>query len=96
MTRIVRGESKQRRLQAEKLTSDFQLVVQKYSDSQQKLVTKIRKTLLVASLDQDNEPATNGDAELLQQQQLQYQLQMDDARVREAQMREIEVGLMRA
>lgn len=58
-------------------------------------MTKIRKTLLVASLDQDNEPATKGDAELLQQQQLQYQLQMDDARVREAQMREIEVGLIR-
>lgn len=87
LTRIVRGETKQRRLQAEKLTSEFQLAVQKYSESQQKLVTKIRKTLLVQDF-QNNEPESNGDSQLLQQQ---LQIHMDDARVREEQMREIEV-----
>lgn len=87
LTRIVRGDTKQRRLQVEKLTSEFQLAVEKYSESQQKLVTKIRKTLLVQDF-QNNEPESNGDSQLLQQQ---LQIHMDDARVREAQMREIEV-----
>lgn len=95
LTRLVRGDSKQRRLQAEKLTNDFQLVVQKYSDSQQRLVQKIRKTLLVAEFDQPNEEQGGANSLVQQQQQLQYQLQIDDAYSRENQMREIEVGGLR-
>lgn len=74
----------------EKLTADFQAVLGKYSDGQQKLVTKMRKTLLVP----EPETSNDGDTSQLvqQQQQLQYQLQIDDARMRESQMREIEVS----
>lgn len=91
VTRLVRGETKQRRLMVDKLTKDFQVIVKTYSESQEKLVRKMRKTFLVAQLDQDNEPSKEGNAQLMQQQQLQYQLQVDDSRLRENQMREIEV-----
>lgn len=92
ITRLVRGETKQRRLMVDKLTKDFHMIVKTYSESQEKLVRKMRKTFLVAQLDdQNNEPSTEGNAQLMQQQQLQYQLQVDDARLRENQMREIEV-----
>lgn len=78
----------------DKYTSDFEYLVQKYSDGQQKLVTKMRRTVLVAEPqpEQDNEPSSNLNDQLMQQQQLQYQIQLSDARNRENQMREIEVG----
>lgn len=76
-----------------KLSSDFELVVKKYSDIQMMMVNKIRKTTLSSSLThQVDELQSNMDAQLMQQQQLQYQLQVDDARSREQQMNQILVG----
>lgn len=90
----MRTDSKQRRLLTEKLTADFQVVVKNYKENLDKLVTKIRKTILITEYEQNNEPESGTNAQLLQQQQqMQIQLQLDDSRMRELQMREIEVSL---
>lgn len=90
LTRITRGDSKQRRLQVDKFTSDLDFLLQKYSDVQKKMVTKMRKTLLVVE-SPNEEPSSGINDQLMQQQQLQYQIQVSDARSREGQMRNIEV-----
>lgn len=92
LTSLVRGDSKQRRLQVEKLKNDFEVVLNKYSDKQMMYLNKVRKTMIVTDLYRNEEPQTDPDAQLMQQQ-LQYQIQMDDAQTREVQMNQILVSL---
>lgn len=79
---------------ADKLTKDFETALGKYAMAQAVLSKKMQRTLMIANISlQRNQPADNSDTQLMQQEQLQYQLQLDDARDRENQIREIEVRL---
>lgn len=97
---IVRGGDKQQKLQVEKLTSDFKIVVEKYSSSQQQIATKMKATLLLnASQNDDLENSgTPAESQQLMQaqrnQQMQLQFEQEMLIERETRMREIEADVL--
>uniref|UniRef100_A0A1B0F074 t-SNARE coiled-coil homology domain-containing protein n=1 Tax=Lutzomyia longipalpis TaxID=7200 RepID=A0A1B0F074_LUTLO len=98
---IVRGGDKQQKLQVEKLTSDFKIVVEKYSNSQQQIATKMKASLLMnASQMDDLEGGGSGGVEaqqLLQAQrtqQAQLQFEQEILVERETRVREIESAVL--
>lgn len=74
------AEKKQEKLRVTKLTSDFKLVVQKFTDTQKQIVAKMKTTtptnsgFLESSEDQKQSLV---DAEATQQAQLQYQRHLE-------------------
>ncbi|GAB0098673.1 syntaxin-12 [Sergentomyia squamirostris] len=98
---IVRGGDKQQKLQVEKLTSDFKIVVEKYSNSQQLIATKMKASLLLNASQHDNQEGGAPPSAELQQllqtqrsQQSQLQFEQDIMLEREARMREIESAVI--
>ncbi|KAH8256085.1 syntaxin-12 [Drosophila bipectinata] len=67
---VVRHGDKQQRLQLEKLTQEFQGVVEKYSSTQKRISTAMRQTLRQAQ-ESEHESEALAREELLQQQRLE-------------------------
>ncbi|XP_059622461.1 syntaxin-12 [Phlebotomus argentipes] len=95
---IVRGGDKQQKLQVEKLTSDFKIVVEKYSSSQQAIATRMKASLLLNASQHDDLEASAQETQQLMQaqrtQQQQLQLEQDLVLERESRMRQIEADVL--
>lgn len=97
-TAVQRGD-KQQKLQLEKLTSEFQTIVSKYSEIQQQIVKTMKQLVLIAATQQEEDPtyANEKDREELIQRQLQMQNGMfenDLLQDRETKIREIEADVL--
>lgn len=102
LTAVVRrGGDKQQKLQVEKLTSDFKMVVEKYSLSQQQIAVKmksiiLRKTSLQDDVNRDSMESNDFDKELVQKQIQARNLQFEQDMLieRENNVREIEANVL--
>lgn len=99
LTQVVRHGDKQQKLQLERLTSEFQTVVKKYSDIQQQIAKLMKQLVLVAATQQQDENNSNdNDREELLQRQLQMQnglqFENDMLQDREIKIREIEADVL--
>lgn len=100
LTTVVQGGDKQQRLQLEKLTSEFQAIVNKYSEIQQHIAKMMKQLVLIAATQQQDEEATytnDKDGEELLQRQLQIQnglFENDLFQERQTKIREIEADVL--
>lgn len=102
LTAVVRrGGDKQQKLQVEKLTSDFKMVVEKYSASQQQIALKmksiiLRKASLQDEMNRDSMESNDFDKELVQKQIQARNLQFEQDMLieRENNVREIEANVL--
>ncbi|XP_055923944.1 syntaxin-12 [Eupeodes corollae] len=73
LTAVVRHADKQQKLKQEKLTNEFRQVVEKYSESQQKIAAAMKQVVLLSvnNQQQDDESSSQrgGDQDILIQQQ---------------------------
>lgn len=102
LTAVVRrGGDKQQKLQVEKLTSDFKMVVEKYSASQQQIAVKmksiiLRKSSIQDDMNRDSMESNDFDKELVQKQIQARNLQFEQDMLieRENSVREIEANVL--
>jgi t-SNARE domain-containing protein 1 len=77
---MTRGSSdKEAKLRGVKLTSDFQLAVQKFTDTQKLIVAKMKTTSPMSTgfTDSDDQKQSLVDAETAHQEQMQYHQQLE-------------------
>lgn len=101
LTAVVRRGDKQQKLQVEKLTSDFKMVVEKYSASQQQIAVKmksiiLRKSSIQDDMNRDSMESNDFDKELVQKQIQARNLQFEQDMLieRENSVREIEANVL--
>lgn len=106
LTTVVQKGDKQQKLQLERLTSEFQSTVNKYSEVQQQVAKLMKQMVLLAAVQQQQQDEEAGSysndrerEELLQRQlQMQKGLQFENDLLeeREAKIREIEADVLDA
>lgn len=100
LTTVVQRGDKQQKLQLEKLTSEFQTIVNKYSEIQQQIAKMMKQLVMIAATQQQDEDTTytnEKDREELLQRQLQLQnglFENDLLQDRETKIREIEADVL--
>lgn len=101
LTAVVKRGDKQQKLLLEKLTSEFQTIVNKYSEIQQQIAKLMKQLVLIAATQQQDEDSAfsnEKDREELLQRQLQMQnglqFENDLLQDRETKIREIEADVL--